>query len=253
MDDDSRAEMRFPDGPHGTDPAEAAADGEVVEVSLHDPSLLTILSTEHWSLLSARGLVYNEAFTRVATFLTLVSMSLVALALLAQVMRVGGAFLAVTAVTLSFNLIVGLATIIRVLAAVDEDLRALHAMSRIRHGYVQIAPRAQTYLTHPTHDDVRSVMAVYGPAHAGFKGVLYFLSTSLGLMVLLVSLTAGVIALVVAVAASAVMSTGIWLGSGVGIATFLALGMMSRRSILAGQAGLESVFPASAPRDADGT
>src|SRR5688572_21381414 len=111
MNDDSRAEVHFPDAPHGTDPTQTAANGEIAEVPLHDPSLLTILSTEHWSLLSARGLVYNEAFTRVATFLTLVSMSLVALALLAQVMRVGGPFLAVTAVTLSFNLIVGLATI----------------------------------------------------------------------------------------------------------------------------------------------
>ena len=38
--------------------------------SLDDPRVLTILSTEHWSLLSGRSLAYNEAFTRGGMFLT---------------------------------------------------------------------------------------------------------------------------------------------------------------------------------------
>jgi hypothetical protein len=43
--------------------------------------VLQFLTTEHSSLLSDRSLVYNESFTRVGTFLTLVSMSLGGLAL----------------------------------------------------------------------------------------------------------------------------------------------------------------------------
>lgn len=37
---------------------------------LDDPRVLQILTTEHWSLLSARSLAYNEAFTRAGMFLT---------------------------------------------------------------------------------------------------------------------------------------------------------------------------------------
>ena len=52
--------------------------------SLLDPRALQILSAEHSSLLSARALAYNEAFTRAGMFLAFLSMSFVALALVAQ-------------------------------------------------------------------------------------------------------------------------------------------------------------------------
>ncbi len=57
--------------------------------SLNDPRALQILSTEHWSLLSSRSRAYNEAFTRAGMFLSFLSMSFVALALLAQGMSFG--------------------------------------------------------------------------------------------------------------------------------------------------------------------
>lgn len=208
-----------------------------------DPRVLTILTTEHWSLLSARSLVYNEAFTRVGTFLTLMSMSLVALALLAQAMEFGQRFLTIAAIALAFDLIVGLATIARVLGAIDDDLRALHGMSRIRHGYLEIAPQVQPYFTTPVHDDARSVMAGYGKAHSGIYGVVYFLSTSLGLMVLLVSLTAGTFSVVALSALGASAATALWVAVALTVATFFGLGLVSRNSVLAGQAALDSVFP----------
>src|SRR5438552_392944 len=46
------------------------------DAPLADPRALTILATEHWSLLSARSLVYNEAFARTGMFLTFLSASL---------------------------------------------------------------------------------------------------------------------------------------------------------------------------------
>ena len=51
---------------------------------LADPRALQILSTEHWSLLTARSLVYNESFSRGAMFLTFLSASLVALGFIYQ-------------------------------------------------------------------------------------------------------------------------------------------------------------------------
>lgn len=38
--------------------------------SIDDPRAIQLLATEHWSLLSARVLAYNEAFVRAGIFLT---------------------------------------------------------------------------------------------------------------------------------------------------------------------------------------
>ena len=92
---------------------------------------------KHSGLLSARSLVDNESFARVASFLTLVSMSFVGLALVAQARGFDRDFLVLAGIAMVFDLLVGLATIARVLSAVDEDLRALHGMSRLRHAYLE--------------------------------------------------------------------------------------------------------------------
>ena len=56
---------------------------------LTDPRAITLLTTEHWSLLTARSLAYNEAFTRGGMFLTFLSMTFVALALFSSAMSFG--------------------------------------------------------------------------------------------------------------------------------------------------------------------
>jgi hypothetical protein len=48
------------------------------------PDGATILATEHWSLLGTRSLIWNEAMSRTTLFLTVLSASIVALALLAD-------------------------------------------------------------------------------------------------------------------------------------------------------------------------
>lgn len=215
------------------------------EADPRDPGVLQILSTEHWGLLSSRSLVYNEAFTRVGTFLMLVSMSFVGLALLAQGRGFDRDFLLLTAIILVFDLLVGLATIARVLGAIDEDLRAVQGMSRLRHAYLEVAPYLRPYFTTPTHDDVRSVLTSYGTAHTGLAGVVYFFSTSLGLMALLVSVISGLASAVGVSAADGGMAIGVGIGVVVGLATFVIVALLARRSILAGQAALESLFPST--------
>ena len=60
--------------------------------SLDDPRAIQILSTEHWSVLTARSLAYNEAFMRAGMFLTFLSTSFIALALLAEAMSFSRSF-----------------------------------------------------------------------------------------------------------------------------------------------------------------
>jgi len=114
---------------------------------LSDPRAITILSTEHWSLLSARSLAYNEAFVRGGMFLTFLSMSFVALALLSQAMTFGNQFLIVGAILMAFVFVIGLTAYGRISGASVDDLRAMHGMASIRHAYTEVAAIVAPYFT----------------------------------------------------------------------------------------------------------
>jgi hypothetical protein len=129
---------------------------------LSDPRVITMLSTEHWSLLTARSLVYNEMFTRGGMFLTLLSASLVALGFVYQGSGGGPEFLGVVVAVLALDLFVGLATLGRIMGASAEEFRALQATARIRHAYLEIAPFVAPYLSTATTDDPDSVLEIYG-------------------------------------------------------------------------------------------
>ena len=163
---------------------------------------LQVLSTEHFSLLTHRSLAYNEAFTRVGMFLTFLSMSFVAMALLSGAMPIGADFLVIAIIVLGFDLIIGITTFIRVANANSEDLHAVHGMARIRHGYVELAPETKPYFTSPTYDDMASVLLAYTTANPGSvrANILYGMSSSGGMLGLVVSLVAGAFGAVIALA-----------------------------------------------------
>ncbi len=211
---------------------------------LTDQRVVQILSTEHWSLLSARGLAYNEAFTRGGMFLTFLSMSFVALALFSNAMSFGNDFLTVAAVVLAFDLIIGLATYGRILGANHDDLRAVHGMARIRHGYTQIAPVVTPYFTSGIHDDLAGVMVTYGdPASRGPGLVLYGLTTSGGMIGLIVSLVGGVFAGVLALLIGSSGGLALVVGAIGAIGVFVILLVVSSGTVPRHQSQLETLFP----------
>lgn len=231
--------------PAMTGSAEPGAPGPVT--SLNDPRALQILSTEHWSLLTARSLAYNEAFTRGSMFLTFLSMSFVALALAAQAMSFDRDFLVIAVVVLGFDMIIGLTTYGRIIGANADDMRAVHGMGRIRHGYTQIAPIVAPYFIHGTHDDLTSTMLSYSNAPSGgWAGMLYGLTTSGGLVGLITSLVGGVLTGVLAIAFGA--STPLALGIGVvgAVAVFTAINATSSGTLARQHAALEVLFPTPA-------
>ena len=212
--------------------------------SMDDPRVITILSTEHWSLLSARSLAYNEAFVRAGMFLTFLSMSFVALALLAQAMDFGRDFLSVTALVLAFDLVIGLATFGRINGANYDDLRAVHGMARIRHGYTQITPLVTPYFTTPTHDDIDAVTTVYGPISARLPGqIVYGLTTSAGMIGLIVAMVGGVLTAVVAMLVGVAGGASIWIGLLGGVAVLVALIAYGYVSVGSVQASVTARFP----------
>lgn len=221
--------------------------------SLDDPRAITLLTTEHWSLLSARSLAYNEAFVRAGMFLTFLSMSFVALALLAQAMSFGGEFLTVTAIVLAFDLVIGVTTYMRMNGANYDDLRAVHGMARIRHAYTQITPIVTPYFTTPIYDDIDSVTAVYGPISDRLPGqIAYGLSTSSGMIGLIVSMVAGVLITVLVMLAGVAGGGAIGIGAAGGVAFLVGLVAYTAWAITRGQGEVASAFPSPATRaDAD--
>ena len=214
--------------------------------SLSDPRAITILSTEHWSLLSARSLAYNEAFARGGMFLSFLSMSFVALALLSQAMSFGDQFLTVAAIVLTFDLVIGLTTYGRIMGANVDDLRAVHGMARIRHGYTEIAPIVTRYFTSATHDDINSLMGAYGDPPAGYiSSVLYGLTTSGGMVGLITSMVGGVLAGVVALMLGVSGGLAVWIGVAGAMLVLLALVLLTTGSIAKEQEKLGAIFPAT--------
>jgi hypothetical protein len=220
--------------------------------SLDDPRAIQILSTEHWSVLSARSLAYNEAFTRGGMFLTFLSMSFVALALLAQAMAFGRELLGVAAVVLAFDFVVGLTTYGRIAGANADDLRAMHGMARIRHAYTQIAPLTTPYFTTATHDDVDSVTADYGAPDGGLAQIWYGLTTSLGMIGLIVSMLGGVLATIGALLVG-IGGLEIWIGLATALVVFASLIGTTMRQILRNQAALLVRFPAPSAAEPQGS
>jgi hypothetical protein len=228
-------------------PPSESAEGSVPEpvVSLDDPRVVQILATEHWSLLASRSLAYNEAFTRGGMFLAFLSTSFVALALLAQAMSFGADFLPVAAVVLAFDLVIGVTTYGRINGANVDDLRAVHGMARIRHGYTEIAPIVAPYFTSATHDDPTSVVTAYGsPSSSGIGIVLYGLTTSGGMIALITSMVGGVLAAVLSLIAGASGVLAVWIGVGGAVVVFAALLVLTVGSVPRHQASMTVLFPA---------
>ncbi len=240
--------------PESTPGPMASAKSAVTPItSPDDPRAIQILSTEHWSVLTARSLAYNEAFVRAGMFLTFLSTSLIALALLAEAMTFGQDFLTVAAIVLAFDFVIGLATFGRVAGANLDDLRALHGMARIRHGYVQVAPFLAPYFTTATHDDVDSVSADYNAPDGPVASVLYGFTTSLGMIGLIVSMVGGVLICVLALLAGFSGGSGVWIGVAGAVVVFLLLVAVTMRQIAHHRATFKAQFPApaSSPEEAE--
>ena len=104
-------------------------------------------------------------------FLAFLSTSFVALALVGPLLSFSRDFLVIAAIVLGFDVVIGLLTFVRVGGCNVEDLRAMHGMNRIRHGYVQVVPPAAPYFVSGTSDDLETVVAQYGAPSSSVVGV----------------------------------------------------------------------------------
>lgn len=129
---------------------------------------VTLLTTEHWSLLATRNLSWNESFARAGMFLTLLTGAVVALALVAQATEFGSAFTIFALLLLPVVFFVGSSTYVRLNEINDEDLVWVRGMNRLRRAYLEIDPGIEPYLVTGSTEDLVGVLRTFGaPGGAG--------------------------------------------------------------------------------------
>lgn len=125
-----------------------------------DSSLLTILTTEHFVLQTARGGTIGEANGRASIYLGAVSSGLIALGFVASD---SDRFALFAAAVLPAILLLGWFTFVRLVQTGVESMRYLTRIQRIRRWYASQSPASQTWfadLTTPAEDPDEAATAV---------------------------------------------------------------------------------------------
>jgi len=120
-----------------------------------------ILATEHWSLLATRSMTWSEVMSRIVIHLTVLSASLVVLALVAQADGFGLAFRVLAIGLTAGALVLGVLTGLRIYNASADDAAVLIGMNRLRNAYVALDPEVEQYLVTSRYDDAAGLMASY--------------------------------------------------------------------------------------------
>jgi hypothetical protein len=106
----------------------------------------TFATTEHFNLQTARAVTVSEANGRASIYLAALSSSLIALAFIGQMSRLGVAFLAFALTLLPVLAFVGLVTFIRLVQSSIEDIAYAHRIGLLRGFYLQVSPELEPYL-----------------------------------------------------------------------------------------------------------
>jgi hypothetical protein len=122
-------------------------------------AFMQALTTEHFTLQTARAVAVSEGNGRTALYVGALSSTLVALALVAQRTPLGEVFFVVALTVLPAVFFLGLVTYVRVLQSSLEDIVYARAINRIRHYYTEIDPSQAHYFLLSGRDDVRGVLA----------------------------------------------------------------------------------------------
>ena len=122
-------------------------------------AFMQALTTEHFTLQTARAVAVSEGNGRTALYIGALSSTLVALALVAQRSPLGQVFYAVAFTVLPAVLFLGLVTYVRILQSSIEDILSAVAINRIRRYYTEIDPSQSHYFLLSGRDDVRGALA----------------------------------------------------------------------------------------------
>lgn len=133
---------------------------------------LTILTTEHFTLQSARQLCLQDMQNRSTIYLTAVSAFLVAVGFFGSATRFTGPFFIFVLALLISLWVLGVLTWARVIQAAIEDVIICFGIARIHHRYTEIAPGIAPLLVRSTHDDFRGIYSEMGSTQVWWQKLM---------------------------------------------------------------------------------
>ncbi len=201
-----------------------------------------LLATEHWSLLASRTTTQNELLVRIGIFLTMVSASIVGLALVGQATDFSARFDVFAIVLFLVLLVVGTLTLLRVANGSNEDMAYVIGMNRLRAAYTEMDPGIARYLIASAHDDERGIAGTY-TFFPHSSPIIQPLASSALLILTVDSVVAAVLAGLVASAAGGSDSVIAIAAAAGGIAYFVAWVWGSLRQFRGLQRDYQALFP----------
>lgn len=160
--------------------------------------ILQFLTTEHFTLATAKAAVVNESNGRATIYLSTLSSAIVALAFIGQVSKIGTTFMVFGLALFLPLFFLGLTTFTRCYETANESMRHARRINRIRHYYVEVAPEMAPYFERRTHDDMDDFfdeLAIDKPAHpTKLWGIWQQLISITGAIAVINSMLAGVFA-----------------------------------------------------------
>ena len=218
-----------------------------VEEAERQRQLLQALTTEHFTLQTARSATIADSNGRSALYLATVSSAIVALAFIGQVARLGQAFHLFALALLPALILLGVLTYLRLVQTAIEDLFYARAINRIRRHYVDLDPDGARWFLLCGFDDPAGVMAAMGLSAPGARHSRWHLLSHAATMVAVVTSIIGGVG--VALAANAVgggrlpVAASATVGVVVTVAAAAAFGWHQTRRWRAAEASVPSLFP----------
>lgn len=243
--------------PVGSDIHAGASASAAPTTSGHDQweverqrQLLQALTTEHFTLQTARAATIADSNGRAALYLSTVSGAVVALAFIGQVAHVGQAFFLFALALLPALVLLGVLTYLRLLQTALEDLFYARAINRIRRHYVNLDPDATRWFLLTSCDDPPAVMVNMGLATPGRKhSRWHLLSHTASMVAVVTSIIGGVLAALAsnALAAGALpVAAGATVGILVTVAAITAFAWHQALRWRAAEDSVPSLFPSDA-------
>ena len=211
---------------------------------------MQILATEHWSLLATRAIGWNESFARAGLYLTVLSASVVALALVAQATEFDDRFALFALVMLPVVFFIGVATTVRVAQSSAEDLQWVTGMNRIRHAYLEMEPSLAPYFVTSAHDDEAGFLTTVGAPHNARMQAGYLLVTTPGMLAVVNSVVGGVFVAVVIHAFGSSTGWAVAVGAAGFVVVLSVQFLVGARAALHRRAAHPPLFPSS-PSEAE--
>lgn len=173
-----------------------------------NPALMAALTTEHYTLQSARTSTIVEANGRSMLFLSSVSGATVALALVAQLDQMGDTFVTFALSVLPALLALGLTSYSRLADLAVHDAYYARAIGRIRAFYLTIDPAAHQYWLQPAGDDAHAVMRQAGQPHSRWHHLGHTATSVAAIVGVIAGALVGVVGSVVTPLSAPVLAAG---------------------------------------------